>query len=149
MRQGSTHTADGAPEARSRDRLLEPSGRLSLGRALDESGGFGPGFNLIRLCAAVSVLISHAFDLVGRPELEPFRMWSHGQTSLGGTATYIFFFISGLLVTQSLLRSRSIASYARNRGLRIFPALVVVVILAAAVLGPAVTTFPLARYFCR
>ena len=126
---------------------MTPPGRLSLGRALDESGGIGPGFNLIRLCAAVSVLISHAFDLVGRPELEPFRMWSHDQTSLGGTATYIFFFISGLLVTQSLLRSRSIASYARNRALRIFPALIVVVILAAVVLGPAVTAFPLARYF--
>ena len=126
---------------------MTPPGRLSLGRALDESGGIGPGFNLIRLCAAVSVLISHAFDLVGRPEFEPFRMWSHDQTSLGGTATYIFFFISGLLVTQSLLRSRSIASYARNRVLRIFPALIVVVILAAVVLGPAVTTFPLARYF--
>lgn len=112
-----------------------------------DSGGIGPGFNLIRLCAAVSVLVSHAFDMVGRSDIEPFRSWSGDQTSLGGTATYIFFFISGLLVTQSLLRSRSIAGYARNRALRIFPALAVVVILAAAVLGPAVTTWPLTRYF--
>ena len=146
MRQGSTYTSDDAAEARGRGRRLDPSGR-SLGRALEESGGLGPGFNLIRLGAAVSVLISHAFALVGRSDLEPFGLLSHGQTDLGGTATYIFFFISGLLVTQSLVRSRSLANYARNRALRIFPALIVVVILAAVVLGPAVTTWPLARYF--
>ena len=90
----------------------------------------------------------HAFDLVGRPELEPFRMWSHDQTSLGGTATYIFFFISGLLVTQSLLRSRSIASYARNRALRIFPALVVVVICRSGS-RPRRDDVPLGALLCR
>jgi peptidoglycan/LPS O-acetylase OafA/YrhL len=99
------------------------------------------------LGAALSVLISHAFALVGRSDLEPFGFLSHGQTDLDGTATYILFFISGLLVAQSLVRSQSLARYGRNRALRIFPALIVVVILAAVVLGPAVTTWPLTRYF--
>src|SRR6185295_17175323 len=36
--------------------------------------------------------------------------------------------------------------YARNRALRILPALFVVVILSAFVLGPALTTLPLLQY---
>jgi peptidoglycan/LPS O-acetylase OafA/YrhL len=58
----------------------------------------------------------------------------------------IFFVISGYLVTQSRERSRSISEFASKRSLRIFPALIVVTLLSAFVLGPMLTTLPLAEY---
>jgi peptidoglycan/LPS O-acetylase OafA/YrhL len=119
---------------------------LTVGQALAEANGIGPGFNLIRLGAALAVLVSHGFDLTGNGALEPVRWLSGGQTSLGGTAVALFFIISGFLVTSSLLHAPSLVHYARNRALRILPALFVVVILSAFVLGPALTTFPLLQY---
>jgi peptidoglycan/LPS O-acetylase OafA/YrhL len=120
--------------------------RCTIGQTLAQANGIGPGFNLIRLGAALAVLVSHAFDLTGNGALEPLRWLSGGQTSFGGTAVALFFLISGFLVTSSLLRAPSLAHYARNRALRIFPALFVVVILSAFVLGPALTTLPLLHY---
>jgi peptidoglycan/LPS O-acetylase OafA/YrhL len=124
------------------------SARRTLGQALGDFHGVAPGFNAIRLTAAVAVLASHAFDLAptsGWPE--PMRQFSGGQSNLAGTAVYVFFLISGFLVTASYLRSRTLSEYASKRALRILPALVVVVLLTACVLGPALTTKPLGDYF--
>src|SRR4051794_38489817 len=52
--------------------------RRTLGQALDENGGVGPAFNLIRLAAAFAVLTGHSFGLTGRPEWEPFAWFSGG-----------------------------------------------------------------------
>jgi peptidoglycan/LPS O-acetylase OafA/YrhL len=137
--------------ARLQDRPIDrPAHRAdhprTVGQALAEADGIGPGFNLIRLGAALAVLVSHGFDLTGNGALEPLRWLSGGQTSLGGTAVALFFIISGFLVTSSLLRAPSLVHYARNRALRICPALFVVVILSAFVLGPALTRLPLLQY---
>jgi len=50
--------------------------------------------------------------------------------------------ISGYLVAASYLRPNDLRQYARNRALRIFPRLIVVVLLAIFGLGPIVTTLP-------
>lgn len=120
----------------------------TLGSQLDACGGIAPGFNLLRLTAAMAVLFSHSFDLApsaGWPE--PFRHFSGGQTSIGGTAVYIFFIISGFLVTASYQKSQDVLDFVLKRALRILPALVIVVFLTAFVLGPAMTTLPLTDYF--
>jgi peptidoglycan/LPS O-acetylase OafA/YrhL len=120
----------------------------TLGQALDEFRGVGPGFNTLRLGAAVAVLVSHAFDLAPSASApEPMRHFSGGQSSLGGTAVYIFFMISGFLVTASYFRSRSASEYVRKRASRILPALLVVVLVTSCVLGPLLTPRPLAQYF--
>lgn len=101
-------------------------------------------FSFLRLGAATLVLVSHGYDLA-QVGYEPFRDWS-GFDSFGGLAVSTFFVISGFLVTASLSRSRSAVKYLKNRCLRIFPALIGVVLLCAFVLGPLLTYFSLGDY---
>jgi peptidoglycan/LPS O-acetylase OafA/YrhL len=67
--------------------------------------------------------------------------------SIGQYAVQGFFFLSGILVTQSLVSRGDLADYARARALRIFPALIVCVLLTAFVAGPLFTFFGLQGYF--
>jgi peptidoglycan/LPS O-acetylase OafA/YrhL len=127
------------------DRKLAPWFQSNLGNVLAAHDGVAPGLSAMRLAAAFAVLGSHSFPLTGTSE--PVFVFSGGQTSLGTIAVCTFFIISGFLVAPSLLRSHSLLTYASKRALRIFPALIVVVGLVAMVLGPLVTTQPLADYF--
>ena len=109
-------------------------------------------FDFIRLLAASMVVFSHSYYLLAAParplnESEPLTFLTGGQMTFGNLGVWIFFAISGYLITQSLLRSTSYATYFTKRSLRIFPALVVDIFIAAFVWGPLVTTLPLAEYF--
>lgn len=126
---------------------LSSSRVVTVGAALGDFGGVGPGFDSLRLGAAIAVLVSHAFDIVGQSSSEPFRLFALTNISLGGTATYVFFLISGFLVTASLLRTQSVGEFALKRAARILPGLVGVVLVAAFIIGPAFTTKPMAAYF--
>ncbi len=57
-----------------------------------------------------------------------------------------FFSISGFLVTQSWLSDRNAFRFCLRRVLRIWPALTIVVIIAALALGPVVTTLSINDY---
>lgn len=59
----------------------------------------------------------------------------------------MFFALSGFLVAGSLERCRTIISFAGLRIFRIFPALVVEVLLSALILGPLLTKVDLSTYF--
>ncbi len=103
-------------------------------------------FGAIRLAMALSVLVSHSYWLAtGRPSLEPLYAWTHH--SLGEHAVQVFFFLSGVVVAQSLFKSRSLLDFTVARVLRIFPALILCVLVTALVLGPVVTTVGLKAYF--
>ncbi|WP_099508694.1 acyltransferase family protein [Microvirga ossetica] len=99
-------------------------------------------FDLLRLCAALLVLFSHSFPLTGFAE--PIARSGYGDG--GSLAVSIFFAISGFLVTRSVL-SRDFTTYFVARAVRILPALAVVVLLQALVLGPIFTTLTLNDYF--
>lgn len=99
-------------------------------------------FNLIRLCAAGLVLVSHSWPLTGTAG-EPLERIA--DFSLGHLGVDIFFVVSGFLVTGSLL-ARSLGDFTRARALRIFPALTVSAFATAFVIGPLVSELPLARY---
>lgn len=103
-------------------------------------------FNLLRIVAASAVLVTHSFALsAGSGEAEPLRA-SLGLT-MGTMAVDAFFVTSGFLVTASLLGRSGVLEYAWARVLRIFPALLVMLLLTVFVLGPAFTTEPLSAYF--
>lgn len=105
-------------------------------------------FDTIRLFAALTVIVSHAFLLTsGTYQAEPVFWASGGQTTMGSLAVGVFFVISGLFISASFDRSPTIGNFVSKRALRIMPALVVVTILLALVAGPAITTVPLADYF--
>ena len=102
-------------------------------------------FNLVRFAAAFAVLWSHSYAIVLSPAFEPWVQWL-GYTP-GGVAVDVFFVTSGFLVTASLLRLDNFKAFVRARALRIFPALLVMSVLLALVMGPLITTRPLDEYF--
>lgn len=117
--------------------------RISVGHRFETLSARGPGFDHIRLIAALTVVFHHAWwgvnDILYR--------YSHGYMQLGLFAVIIFFSISGFLVVPGLVRSGNVVKFVVNRSLRIFPALVLVVLASMFVLGPLLTKYPLARYF--
>ena len=112
--------------------------RVTLESRLEHSKLSGNSFDLLRLIAAFSVLVSHSFVLTTGSELaEPIYRLTSGGLSLGFISVGVFFIISGFLIARSFERSSSLQSFVTKRALRIFPGLVVsllVTVIAAAVL---------------
>jgi len=107
----------------------------TVGRLFDA----GPNnFNVLRLLAALAVIYGHAFPIVGSGGQDLYLALV-GNKFIGGVAVDVFFVISGFLIAASLERS-SPARYAWSRALRIFPALIVALLLSVFVLGPVLTT---------
>lgn len=76
-------------------------------------------FDLIRLCAALQVVLVHVGAHLSSPPL---------LHAVNTVASYfpgvpIFYFVSGFLISRSFERGRSLRDFAVNRGLRIYPAL--------------------------
>lgn len=111
----------------------------------DLADGRDNHFNLIRMVAALAVLVSHAWPVtLGKGTPEPWQA-ATGH-SLGTWAVFVFFALSGFLVAGSLARTEGLADFLRARLLRIVPALAVSSWLVALGLGPLVTTLPLGEY---
>lgn len=113
----------------------------------DYCEGKDNNFNIIRIFAALAVLITHSFALVmGSGQAEPFREYLGGMT-MGGVAVDIFFVTSGFLVTASLIKRQSTTDFVWARILRIYPALLLNVFLTVFVLGALFTKLALSLYF--
>ena len=95
--------------------------------------------------AAFFVLVSHSFGLLGKGLQQPGLWYSDKHLVASDLGLYIFFTISGYLVTQSLINSDSLKQYAWKRFLRIMPALIVVN-LACIVMGGFITSLPFSAY---
>lgn len=102
--------------------------------------------NLIRMIAATAVLVSHAWPINLGPRVEEPLKQVFGQ-SLGTLAVYVFFAISGFLITASFQRTARTKRFVAARVLRLFPGLAVSLLLVALLLGPLVTALPLDVYF--
>jgi peptidoglycan/LPS O-acetylase OafA/YrhL len=101
-------------------------------------------FDFLRLMAASAVVISHAFYLAtGYSENEPLATTS--VYSLGQHAVNLFFFLSGLLVAASLDRSSSAGDFLLKRALRVFPGLIVCILLTVLI-GAFVTELSMGEY---
>jgi peptidoglycan/LPS O-acetylase OafA/YrhL len=102
-------------------------------------------FNLIRVVAALGVLITHSFALsTGSSMAEPLRE-SLGVT-MGSIAVDVFFITSGFLVTASLFTRQSAIEFIWARFLRIYPAMLVMLVLTVFGLGIAFTSVPTTSY---
>ena len=116
---------------------------------LDEIRIAGPataGFDYLRIGLATAVLTWHSIILsTGSAPLDQ-ALWSGPFRFLPAAILPMFFAVSGFLVSASLERSR-LHQFLALRVLRIVPALAVVVVLSALILGPVFTTLPLRRYF--
>ena len=105
-------------------------------------------FDALRLIAALSVVFSHSFLIAeGSEANEPFVRLTGNQCILGLVGVFVFFIISGYLVTESWCRSPMPGRFALRRALRIYPGLIVNVALCAFVMGPLITSLPWPAYF--
>ena len=104
------------------------------------------GFDWMRLLLASGIVVFHTIvtsygdDVQNAFWLDP--VWRPPLASILG----MFFALSGFLVAGSLERCRTLISFAGLRIMRIFPALVVEVLLSAFVLGPLLTRASPAEY---
>lgn len=113
--------------------------------------GFAPlaegrdnNFNLLRMLAASTVIVSHSYALPGPPWIEPFL--NHG-VNLGGCAVIVFFASSGFLIFGSFERRPLLLDFGMARLLRLLPALGLLSLITAFIIGPLFTRLPLSAYF--
>ncbi|RCW80165.1 acyltransferase family protein [Phyllobacterium bourgognense] len=98
-------------------------------------------FDFVRFLAAFLVIWGHSAALLGLPITS---MWGVAISEMG---VMIFFVLSGYLITESWLRDPRLVPFFLKRSLRIFPALIVCVIICACLIGPIVTSLPIEDYF--
>lgn len=120
--------------------VLRPTlGDLAVGRENN--------LNLLRFVAASIVLFSHCYALTGHIADEPVAKVTNGLTDIATIGVTIFFAISGFLVTQSVMRSRSMGTFIKARALRLLPALALSTAFCVFVLGPIATKLPQNAYW--
>ncbi|MDP9582811.1 UNVERIFIED_ORG: peptidoglycan/LPS O-acetylase OafA/YrhL [Burkholderia contaminans] len=93
-------------------------------------------FTALRLLAAYAVIITHSYVVLG---LGSDWLEQHGFPQFSELGVNAFFAISGYLVCKSLQRNPNPLAYLRNRALRIFPGLAVLILLTIFVAGPIMT----------
>jgi peptidoglycan/LPS O-acetylase OafA/YrhL len=122
--------------------------QVTLDKKLIATSFRGPSFDLIRLTAATVVLLYHCRGIeYPNIEIDPLFRYSDGFVQFGLLAVLVFFAISGFLVTPGLMRSGNVIEYSVHRVVRIFPALIVVVLFSMVLLGPSLTRSSLSSYF--
>ena len=96
-------------------------------------------FDLIRSFLAVLVIFGHSFYLFSSNGWrEPITILVENNFS-GTLAVGGFFFISGIFISQSFHTHHSIFSFVVMRIARLYPALIICIILSAFLLGPVVS----------
>jgi peptidoglycan/LPS O-acetylase OafA/YrhL len=104
---------------------------------MDRNNSFG----LIRLIAAICVVMGHAFPIAGQPSLLVL------DGSLQGIAVKVFFVISGYLIFKSWVSDPSLFRFTCKRATRILPGLFGVVLVSVLIVGPCFTSLTLREYF--
>lgn len=114
-------------------------------RFAEYSTGRDNNFNLIRVLAAGGVLVSHSWPIIDPRSAEPLENMI--GLSLGHVCVLLFFAISGFFITKSYERANSLTDFLWARAARLFPALVVVIVLTVLVAGPLLTRHGTLAYF--
>jgi len=106
-------------------------------------------FDLLRLILASMVIYGHA-QFLNRGSDDSYTdplagLYPH--TSSGDVAVKCFFFLSGLLITNSLRKNPSVIHYLISRIFRILPPLIFVLMVITFLFGPFLSVLPVSQYF--
>jgi peptidoglycan/LPS O-acetylase OafA/YrhL len=119
---------------------------INLNQKLALSKGRPTGIDYMRISLAIGVICLHsAITTQGWPA--DTAVWDSPLRGLPRMVLPMFFALSGFLVAGSLVRTSTLVQFLGLRAIRIYPALAVEVVLSAMILGPMLTTVPLAHYF--
>lgn len=103
------------------------------------------GFDCLRTALALSIILIHTVLVCYGQEIES-AYWLGAMRPVFSFPVPAFFALSGFLVAGSLLRN-DISSFIVLRGLRIYPALMVEVIISSLIVGLIFTAYDPGRYF--
>ncbi len=117
-------------------------------KKISEVKGICHNLHFVRFLAAICVIISHSFAISeGSLENEWLVKITNNQITLGSFAVCMLFFFSGMMTVRSLLKGKTTKEFFWGRFVRIWPALITVVMLSVFVLGPMVTKYTWREYF--
>jgi peptidoglycan/LPS O-acetylase OafA/YrhL len=102
-------------------------------------------FTLLRLVFAIAVLLGHSFPITGTG-FDPLSSRLLPYTWIGGIAVNGFFVISGYLITKSFVTQDPVY-FVVSRVARLYPAVIVYLLLTVVVVGPYASSVPLDQYF--
>lgn len=98
-------------------------------------------FNAIRIAMALMVVWSHCFALYyGTEAFEPVSLLLNGQYNAGEIGVRVFFIVSGFLITQSFLNSRTTGRYLAKRVRRVYPGFLVATAICTFIVVPSFAT---------
>ncbi|NML29813.1 acyltransferase family protein [Paraburkholderia antibiotica] len=115
-----------------------------LSHALSRNGN---NFDLVRLMAAVAVVYGHSYLLQAPDGTTDWVQNALGFDGFGALGVYAFFLLSGILVTASYDRQRSVPRFVALRIARLWPAVALGSVVTVFIVGPLFTTLPLREYF--
>jgi peptidoglycan/LPS O-acetylase OafA/YrhL len=104
--------------------------------------------DIIRLILSSMVIWGHTLALNGNSTywIDPIT-YLFPFTYSGAVAVKIFFFISGLVVTNSLLKNGSPVQFIVSRFFRIWPSLLFCALITSLVIGPFLSSYASNYYF--
>lgn len=103
---------------------------------------------VIKFVAALLVIVSHSYPLsLGNEYNDILATISKESIGLGSLAVSIFFFSSGLFLTRSILKKPSAKKYLASRIKRIFPPLILVVIVTIFISGFFLSNYSFQEFF--
>jgi peptidoglycan/LPS O-acetylase OafA/YrhL len=100
--------------------------------------------DIFRLIAACIVVLSHQFGF--DKHKDPLYSFL-GKYTMGEIGVFVFFLISGFLISKSLSRNNQPIHFLWNRFLRIYPGLIVCIFICALLIGPLYTNLTISEYF--
>ena len=117
--------------------------KLTIGDILAKNRGLGGGFDFLRVALALSIVAWHAAPVANGAKWLDFTpiVWFPGYGML-----VMFFGLSGFLIAGSAQRL-GLKDFLINRALRIFPALLLELMLSVFILGPIFTNLDIRTYF--
>lgn len=119
---------------------------VSIGAALRASNMRPSGFDYLRLILALSVVVVHCVP-TSYGEAQAILLRESFARPFVLAIVPMFFALSGFLVAGSMERSQTLIKFLGLRVIRIYPALVVEVVLSAFLIGPFLTKVNIETYF--
>jgi peptidoglycan/LPS O-acetylase OafA/YrhL len=103
--------------------------------------------DIFRIIAAAMVIYGHAYALLPKDGSMDLIGKTLGFDYSGSLAVKIFFFLSGLVVTNSLMQHQNIKQFLISRFFRIWPAFIVVLAAMAFFVRPIISKNNSQEYF--
>jgi peptidoglycan/LPS O-acetylase OafA/YrhL len=142
-------TVDGTILPHCRTVVLPPETTLMTPQSQTLSRALAPdanNFDLVRLIAACAVVYCHAYVIQTTNAIDGVTT-ALGFDGAGSLGVYAFFLMSGILVSASFDRQRSVPRFIALRLARLLPALIGASLVAIFIVGPIFTTLTLHDYF--